>query len=59
MPDPAVAPVRKKYLNTSFALPADLLAELRAVSERTELTQAVIVRRALRHELAEMQEDAA
>jgi predicted DNA-binding protein len=56
----AAAPARrKKFINTSFTLPADLLAELRAASERTELPQTVILRRALRRELAEMQKDAA
>ena len=58
MPEPAVAP-QKRFLKTSFTLPADVIEELRAVSERTELPQTVILRRALRRELAEMQEDAA
>ncbi len=46
-------------MNVSFTLPAELIAELRDVSQKSEVPQAAIVRRGIRQQLAALKQEQA
>jgi Ribbon-helix-helix domain len=60
MSESAAVSIRREPLSkTSFKLPPALLAELREASERTDISQAALVRRGIKLALRDLQEHAA